>query len=150
MTVSPWGDVIKVDGLTIADELVVLHTYPRAKGDHSLANVATSAAVGVLADLMIAGRVGMREVDSKELGWWRRRSGHEGAHRFRLSVENATPLNEESLDSVLQRLPGMQSHDLPWCINHMGKMWKDILGRLYDRRFMLRSDKQGNPGGVNP
>lgn len=145
------GNVVKVDGLSVADELVVLHTYPRAKRDLSLANVGRSAAAGALADLVMAGRVGMREVDTTELKWWKRRSGqNEGAHRIRPEVENSAPLGDDFLDSVVNRLQKMQGRDLPWCINHMEKMWRDVLGRLYDTRVKLRGDVKENGGGVDP
>lgn len=147
MTVSQWGwgGGIRVDGLTIADELVVLHTLPRAKNDYSMGNVGRSAAVGALADLVMAGRVGIREVDTNDLNWWRRKFGqNKEAHRLRLFVESSTPIGEEFLDSVLQEVPGMKSRDLPWCINHMEKMWRDVLRRLYDRRVKIRREKNSS------
>ena len=138
------------DGLTIADELVLLHTFPRAKRDISMANVGTSAAVGVLAELVLAGRVEISTIDPEQLGWFKRKLGqHEGAHRLRLSVLDPAPRGEQPLDSVLQRLAGMQGKDLPWCIARLHKLWLEVNSGLVDKGVKLRVDKRGNGGGVD-
>jgi Golgi phosphoprotein 3 (GPP34) len=138
------------DGLTIADELVVLHTYPRGERDTTMANVGMSAAVGALAELVVAGQVAISELDPEQLGWLkRRRVRRDGAHPLRLKVVDPAPRGEQSLDSVLKRLEGMQDKDLPWCILHLNDVWEQVNQGLFDRGVKLRTDKHGQGGGVD-
>ena len=140
-----------LDGLTVADELVLLHLYPRPKRDYSLANVSRSVMLGTFADLLMAERVELYEPDRAELTWWRRSFyRNEGAHRFRVRMcDGAPPTGDELLDSVMSRVPDSEQHDLGWWIRHSGKLWTRFSSRLRDRGVLQGVGRNAKPS-VDP
>ena len=128
MSVQP----LKVDGLTVAEELIVLHNYPRPKKDMSLGNAPRTGAVGAFADLVLARSAELYEVELDELDWLRRTFyNNNGAHRYRLRpVAGSPPTGDDLLDSVLQRLPALQRKDLAQCMKAFKKLWLSFRSRL--------------------
>ncbi|MBV9311140.1 MAG: GPP34 family phosphoprotein, partial [Solirubrobacterales bacterium] len=122
-----------VDGLTIADELVVLHLYPRQKRDYSLGNITRSVVMAVYADLFLSNRVELYE--PPELTWFRRAFyRNEGGHRFRVRLlDGAPPTGDELIDGFMEQIPGYEKHDLGWVIKHNDKLWIEFSHRLTER-----------------
>ncbi len=70
---------LEADGLTVADELVLLHTLPRAKRDYSLGWVGYTTLAGPHAELAMSGHLELQELNLGELGWVQRLRKPEGA-----------------------------------------------------------------------
>jgi hypothetical protein len=102
------------EGLTIAEEIEVMDRLSGAK-EGCIDSLAVTA--GVVADLVLAGRVALREGTS---GW--RRVVHRSdaaSHRMCVFAEDTTTPGDTVLDAALAKISQRRETDLAWWIQHV-------------------------------